>query len=56
MRIIYTSKGMSKRFGVRVIYRKIQYLMMFRHNADGCVFGISKKLELSESGPIPIFK
>ena len=25
MRVIYTSKGMSKKFGVRVIYRKIQY-------------------------------
>jgi len=24
MRIIYTSKGMSKKFGVRVIYRKIR--------------------------------
>ena len=23
MRVIYTSKGMSKKFGVRVIYRKI---------------------------------
>ena len=26
MRVIYTSKGMSKKFGVRVIYRKIRYL------------------------------
>ena len=26
MHIIYTSKGMSKKFGVRVIYRKIQYI------------------------------
>jgi hypothetical protein len=25
MRIIYTSKGMSKKFGVRIIYRKIWY-------------------------------
>ena len=25
MRVIYTSKRMSKKFGVRVIYRKIQY-------------------------------
>jgi hypothetical protein len=25
-RVIYTSKGMSKKFGVRVIYRKIRYL------------------------------
>ena len=25
MRVIYTSKGMSKKFGVRVIYRKIRY-------------------------------
>jgi len=24
MRIIYTSKGKSKKFGVRVIYRKIR--------------------------------
>ena len=26
MRIIYTSKGMSKKFGVCVIYRKIRYI------------------------------
>ena len=26
MRVIYTSKGMSRKFGVRVIYRKIRYL------------------------------
>jgi hypothetical protein len=26
MRVIYTSKGRSKKFGVRVIYRKIWYL------------------------------
>ena len=26
MRVIYTSNGMSKKFGVRVIYRKIRYL------------------------------
>jgi hypothetical protein len=26
------------------------------HNTDGSVFGISKKHDLSESGPIPIFK
>ena len=26
MRVIYTPKGMSKKFGVRVIYRKIRYL------------------------------
>jgi hypothetical protein len=25
MRVIYTSKGMSKKFGVRVIYRKTLY-------------------------------
>ena len=25
MRVIYTSKGLSKKFGVRVIYRKIRY-------------------------------
>jgi len=25
MRVIYTSKGMSKKFGVHVIYRKIRY-------------------------------
>ena len=27
MRVIYTSKGMSKKFGVRVIYRKIRYFV-----------------------------
>jgi hypothetical protein len=27
MCVIYTSKGMLKKFGVRVIYRKIQYLL-----------------------------
>jgi hypothetical protein len=27
MRVIYTSKGMSKKFGVRVIYRKTRYLV-----------------------------
>jgi hypothetical protein len=27
MRVIYTSKGMSKKFGVRVIYRKIRYII-----------------------------
>src|SRR5215470_10942934 len=27
MRVICTSKGMSKKFGVRVIYRKIRYLV-----------------------------
>jgi hypothetical protein len=26
MRVIYTSKGMSKKFGVRVMYQKIRYL------------------------------
>ena len=26
MCVIYTSKGMSKKFGVRVIYRKIRYI------------------------------
>jgi hypothetical protein len=26
MRVIYTSKGISKKFGVRVIYRKIRYI------------------------------
>jgi hypothetical protein len=26
MRVIYTSKGTSKKFGVRVIYRKIRYI------------------------------
>jgi hypothetical protein len=26
MRVICTSKGMSKKFGVRVVYRKIQYI------------------------------
>ena len=29
MRVIYTSKGMSKKFGVRVIYRKIRYFDVF---------------------------
>ena len=28
MRVIYTSKGISKKFGVRVIYRKIRYIEM----------------------------
>ena len=27
MRVIYTSKGMSKKIGVRVIYRKIRYIL-----------------------------
>jgi hypothetical protein len=27
MRVIYTPKGMSKKFGVHVIYKKIQYLL-----------------------------
>ena len=27
MRVIYTSKGTSKKFGVRVIYRKIRYFV-----------------------------
>jgi uncharacterized protein YqgQ len=27
MRIIYTSKEMLKKFGVRVIYRKIRYML-----------------------------
>jgi hypothetical protein len=27
MRVIYTSKGKSKKFGVRVIYRKILYVV-----------------------------
>jgi hypothetical protein len=30
MRVIYTSKGMSKKLGVRVIYRKIRYLFYSR--------------------------
>jgi hypothetical protein len=29
MHVIYTSKGMSKKFGVRVIYRKIRYIFWF---------------------------
>jgi hypothetical protein len=29
MRVIYTSTGISKKFGVRVIYRKIRYLESF---------------------------
>ena len=33
MRVIYTSKGMSKKFGVRAIYRKIRYCVIFMvHN------------------------
>jgi len=28
MRVIYTSEGMSKKFGVRVIYRKIRYIQL----------------------------
>jgi hypothetical protein len=28
MRVIYTSKGMSKKFGVRVIYRKYGNTML----------------------------
>jgi hypothetical protein len=31
MRVIYTSKGISKKFGVRVIYRKIRYFVFFLH-------------------------
>jgi hypothetical protein len=27
-RVVSTSKGMSKKFGVRVIYRKIRYIKM----------------------------
>jgi hypothetical protein len=27
MRVIYTSKGMLKKFGVRVMYRKIWYIL-----------------------------
>ena len=34
MRVIYTSKGMSKKFGVRVIYRKIRYLKTPAFNQD----------------------
>ena len=32
MRVIYTSKGMSKKFGVRVIYRKIRYITFLPHS------------------------
>ena len=32
MRVIYTSKGMSKKFGVRVIYRKIRYIHIMTHS------------------------
>jgi hypothetical protein len=28
MRIIYASKGMPKKFGVRVIYQKIRYFVV----------------------------
>jgi hypothetical protein len=27
-RVVYTSKGMSKKFGVRIIYRKIWYTFL----------------------------
>ena len=37
MRVIYTSKGMSKKFGVRVIYRKIRYFIT-RGNYIGYMF------------------
>jgi hypothetical protein len=29
---------------------------MVCHNTEGSVFGISKKHDLSETGPIPIFR
>jgi transposase-like protein len=35
MRVIYTSKGMLKKFGVRVIYQKIQYFLL-RSHCDYC--------------------
>ena len=44
MRVIYTSKGMSKKFGVRVIYRKIRYL----HSHPGCLAPREGTLELTE--------
>jgi len=31
MRVIYTSKGMLKKFGVRVIYRKIRYTKILQY-------------------------
>ena len=34
MSVIYTSKGMSKKFGVRVIYRKIRYLLFIIFHYD----------------------
>ena len=37
MRVIYTSKGMSKKFGVRVIYRKIQYIYIYSLCVCVCV-------------------
>jgi hypothetical protein len=36
MRVIYTSKGMSKKFGVRVIYRKIRFIISYRDTAKVC--------------------
>ena len=35
MRVIYTSKGMSKKFGVRVIYRKIRYIFFISLTSIG---------------------
>jgi hypothetical protein len=37
MRIIYTSKGMSKKFRVRVIYRKIRYFVFHTNSFGGSV-------------------
>ena len=48
MRVIYTSKGMSKKVGVRVIYRKIRYIILpnkadlkavLRHMTDLVTYG-----------------
>jgi hypothetical protein len=36
MRVIYTSKGLLKKFGVRVIYRKIQYVQCGAANRTVC--------------------
>ena len=36
MHVIYTSKGMSKKFGVRIIYRKIRYSLYMPLCLCGC--------------------
>ena len=34
MRIIYTSKGMSKKFGVRVIYTSVAHYLYTKRNVE----------------------